>query len=331
MNSSARRTKLFESEAEAREFVAGLGLGRIGLSGEGVRYFDETDSTNTEARRLAELGASGGTVVLAEYQARGRGRLGRRWVCPSRAGLLVSVLVDHAPFTERGGPGLPWLTAAGALAMARAAGDACAGDVLIEWPNDLVAPVHDNEHDGDTENGSSTALADQRDPDRSGRSPCLRVSSEAGGVRSVLGRVRKLGGVLVEGGRSDAHSSRGSGLVVLGVGLNVDVRTDEFPPELARTAGSLLTVFGTAPDRREVLAGFLCGLERRSEARSELARELSERSATLGREVEVVTVGSDGIGSREVGRATAFDERMRLVVEFPGGRLATVASSGLDS
>ena len=53
----------------------------------------EVDSTQTEARRLAEAGAPEGTVVRAEHQTRGRGRFGRRWVDDSGSALLVSIVL----------------------------------------------------------------------------------------------------------------------------------------------------------------------------------------------------------------------------------------------
>ena len=305
MNSTASRTKLFADEAEAREFVRACDLGWVGSH---LRYSDETDSTNARAR---ELGRPAGTLVLAEYQTRGRGRLGRRWVCPARAGLLLSVLVDRSHMmTPKGGVALQWLTAAGALAMARAASDAslpsCGqADVLIEWPNDLVAVEGSRGEDGGPspdEGGGAVRQAHD--------APVLSLSKGGGAIRT-------LGGVLVEG-HHDA------GLLVMGVGLNVDTRADEVPPEVAGGAGSLLTAFGATPDRRDILRGFLRELEARLANVKGLPAELRDRSATIGREV---TVELDGRPRRA--RATGFDEGMRLVVELPGGRVAAVASAGL--
>ena len=123
-------------------------------------------------------------------------------------------------------------------------------------------------------------------------------------------RPRKLGGVLVEGENDSA-------LLVLGVGLNVDTRPEEFPPEIAPAAGSLFAEFGVAPDRREILARFLRGLEERLADAEKLPAELRERSATLGRELTVELTGEltgDLGGRRSPARAIGFDEEMRLVV-----------------
>jgi biotin-(acetyl-CoA carboxylase) ligase len=211
--------------------------------------------------------------------------------------------------TAKGEVAIQWLTAAGALAMARAASDAASSgactpscgqaDVLIEWPNDLVAVEGSRGENG-------------------GPSPCEAWGAGPHALEArPAGAIRKLGGVLVEG----PHDA---GLLVMGVGLNVDTRADEFPPEVAGSAGSLLTAFGATPDRREILGGFLRELEARLANVKGLPAEFRDRSATIGREV---TVELDGRPRRA--RATGFDEGMRLVVELPGGRVAAIASAGL--
>ena len=61
--------------------------------GRSFRYYDEIESTNVEAKELAMGGAPEGTVVIAECQRAGRGRLGRRWTSPAGKGLLFSVIL----------------------------------------------------------------------------------------------------------------------------------------------------------------------------------------------------------------------------------------------
>jgi BirA family biotin operon repressor/biotin-[acetyl-CoA-carboxylase] ligase len=134
------RAALFANEQIARAFAASLGTSWVGAR---LRYFFEVDSTNSRARRLARTGWPEGTVVVADHQTLGRGRLGRTWICPPRAGLLVSVIVPstlprRAASAESGALS-PWLTAAGALAMAAAIRRTAECPALIEWPNDIVA------------------------------------------------------------------------------------------------------------------------------------------------------------------------------------------------
>ncbi|MBW1712640.1 MAG: HTH domain-containing protein, partial [Deltaproteobacteria bacterium] len=61
--------------------------------GRPVHFFQETDSTNLRAKSLALEGAPSGTLVLAEFQTRGRGRLDRGWLSPPGANLLLSLIL----------------------------------------------------------------------------------------------------------------------------------------------------------------------------------------------------------------------------------------------
>src|SRR3990172_2404109 len=61
--------------------------------GRDLRCLDAVDSTNTVARDLARSGATNGTVVIAESQSQGRGRLGRGWVSPAYKNLYLSVVL----------------------------------------------------------------------------------------------------------------------------------------------------------------------------------------------------------------------------------------------
>lgn len=101
----------------------------------GIRWhrYERVDSTNLEALRLAELGAPAGTVVLADTQSAGRGRLGRTWADLPGRSLLMSVLLER----PREWAGL--LTAAAALAAAEAVEELAGLRVGVKWPNDLMA------------------------------------------------------------------------------------------------------------------------------------------------------------------------------------------------
>ena len=76
----------------AAEVRNGLQTSLIGCK---VVHFDSTGSTNTVARQLAEEGAEEGTVVVAETQSRGKGRLGRQWVTQP-GGAWLSVILKPA-------------------------------------------------------------------------------------------------------------------------------------------------------------------------------------------------------------------------------------------
>lgn len=100
-----------------------------------VRLLEVTDSTNRVLLELAREGAVEGTVVAADHQTSGRGRLDRKWEEEPGGGLLVSVLLRPAKL-----PLARWHLATAALGLA--AKDACeivAGvRAELKWPNDLL-------------------------------------------------------------------------------------------------------------------------------------------------------------------------------------------------
>lgn len=102
--------------------------------GRSIHYYDEVDSTQIVARNLTARGAEEGTLVIAEQQTAGRGRLGRKWHSPKGKGLWMSlVLKPRIPlhFT-------PQLTLLIAVALCRALRVVTALPIGIKWPNDLL-------------------------------------------------------------------------------------------------------------------------------------------------------------------------------------------------
>ncbi len=105
--------------------------------GRRLECFETIDSTNVHAARLAREDAPEGTLVLAERQTAGRGRLGRSWVSPARVNLYASFVVRPrlAPADA------PQLALAAAVAVARALGtvpDLGRDRIAIKWPNDCL-------------------------------------------------------------------------------------------------------------------------------------------------------------------------------------------------
>ncbi|MCF6266804.1 MAG: biotin--[acetyl-CoA-carboxylase] ligase [Desulfuromusa sp.] len=115
----------------ASEIERGLNCQLIGRS---VISFPETDSTNVRARRLAEEGAIEGTVVVADRQSAGRGRLGRRWESPPGVNLYCSILLrPQIPVQQA--PQLTFLTA---VAVAETLQELCQFSAEVKWPNDIL-------------------------------------------------------------------------------------------------------------------------------------------------------------------------------------------------
>lgn len=102
--------------------------------GKEIISYKKVDSTNDVAYSLAEKGMKEGTVIFAEEQARGKGRLGREWVSPPKGGIYMSCILrpDIAP-TE-----IPRITLLAAVAVARAVREFTGLAPLIKWPNDIL-------------------------------------------------------------------------------------------------------------------------------------------------------------------------------------------------
>ena len=99
-----------------------------------VVFFKEIGSTNDEAKNLARKGAGHGSVVVADSQTAGRGRLGRTWFSPPGAGLWVSLILrpSNMPLVDA-----PKLTGRAAIAVVDAVSEVAGVAVQVKWPNDL--------------------------------------------------------------------------------------------------------------------------------------------------------------------------------------------------
>ena len=104
------------------------------LLGKTIHHFQETGSTNDVARQLAEESAPEGTLVLAEKQTEGRGRLGRSWLSERGAGIYASIL--FRPTLKPRDAAI--LTLVAAVAAAEAIEQTCRLNADIKWPNDLL-------------------------------------------------------------------------------------------------------------------------------------------------------------------------------------------------
>jgi BirA family biotin operon repressor/biotin-[acetyl-CoA-carboxylase] ligase len=97
-------------------------------------YLPETDSTNRVAKDLALKNSPEGTLVIAEKQTQGRGRLGRQWFSPADDGIYISLILRPAIPPQEA----PKLTLLTAVAVADAVIDLTALPVHIKWPNDIL-------------------------------------------------------------------------------------------------------------------------------------------------------------------------------------------------
>lgn len=102
--------------------------------GRTVKVMKTVDSTNLEAKRLAEAGASHGTLVTAEEQTSGKGRRGRSWISVPGQGVWMSFVLRPDIELENSS----MLTLVAALAVEKGIKDAAGIDGRIKWPNDVL-------------------------------------------------------------------------------------------------------------------------------------------------------------------------------------------------
>ena len=102
--------------------------------GRNVVYLDKIDSTNNYAKKIALEGCEEGTLVVADYQTSGRGRLGRDWNSTDKKGVWMSlVLRPDIPFEE-----VQIITLAASVAVVQALYDYAHIEAGIKWPNDII-------------------------------------------------------------------------------------------------------------------------------------------------------------------------------------------------
>lgn len=119
----------------AAEISEGLRTGIIAKRPGLIYHFMQVDSTNNRLKELAEEGAPEGTVVVAEEQTGGKGRLGRTWISPRSKGIWFSVLFKPSKPLEE----ISVFTLLTAVAVARSINNKFPGiDAGIKWPNDIL-------------------------------------------------------------------------------------------------------------------------------------------------------------------------------------------------
>ncbi|MBI5874677.1 MAG: biotin--[acetyl-CoA-carboxylase] ligase [Deltaproteobacteria bacterium] len=97
-------------------------------------FHSNIDSTNTAAYALAVKGAKQGTAVVADSQAKGKGRLGRIWESPKGVNIYTSIILrpDISPVTA------PHLTLMSAVGVAETISRYSVKKPEVKWPNDIL-------------------------------------------------------------------------------------------------------------------------------------------------------------------------------------------------
>lgn len=240
-----------------------------------VLVYGEVSSTNEIASSLYSAGRiETGTVIIADGQEKGRGRMGRRWHSPHGLNLYMSALIR---------PGMrpadaTLLTILPALSCAMAIRKTTGLDACIKWPNDLT----------------------------------------------ISGR--KTGGILTEM-KSGPEKIE---IAIIGIGININMKREEFPIEIREIATSLSAETGREYSRNDIAVAVLVEIESsfdllKREGKAKLLREWKALSSTLGKDVSIAC-------GKEVvfGRAEDLDENGMLVIRLASGGTRRISAGDVE-
>jgi len=239
---SKKGYKLESSPDILNEFEIGYGL-NTRIIGRHICYFKSIDSTNNYAKKSAHEGCEEGTVIVADAQTSGRGRLGRRWESKEGSGIWMSVVLRPSIAPED----VQIMTLAASVAVVTALKRIAGVDAGIKWPNDIII-------DGKKVCGILTEMSTEMD----------RVN-----------------------------------FLVLGIGININQKKEDFPDELKSTAISLKAYMSennmsvSNIRRNDIIKNVLLELEKQYENMKrgnteEIIRKWRENSVTLGRKVKII-------------------------------------------
>ena len=104
------------------------------IIGSEIVFLESIDSTNNYGKKISEKDFIEGTLIIAEEQTSGRGRLGREWVSPKGQGIWMSIMLKPNIKPEQASQ----ITIIAAYAIAKSIKEICNVDALIKWPNDII-------------------------------------------------------------------------------------------------------------------------------------------------------------------------------------------------
>ena len=229
--------------------------------GNTVHFFKELDSTNIYASRIARNGTPEGTVVIADCQTRGKGRLNRVWQSPSRKNIYTSIILKPSIKPSVA----PQLTLTAGVAAAEFLSRYCPGAVTLKWPNDIQ--VRKNK------------------------------------ICGILTEMRTTGGTI--------------DFVVIGIGININMRKEEFDEEFREASTSLREETGRDISRVDFAVGLYQSFEKwyeiyKSEGFASIKDRWLEYSEILDKKIQINHRGNiqkgKVLGIDECGALLLFDE-----------------------
>lgn len=235
-----------------------------------IDFVEKTGSTNTDLMQATNV--ADGTVLLADEQLSGKGRLGRTWTAPAGSQVIFSVLLLPESLEHLGT--LP-------LAAGLAVTDSIEGTVL-KWPNDVH--IDGNKLCGILAEAGPVGQAFKAAP----KTELTKV--EVGKAEVNKAEVNKAEVNKAVGGAAP------SGRVVVGMGINVTLTREELPIEKATS----LALEGRDTDRTELAITVLKNLRRRivqwENQDPQLLRDYRAVCSSLGQEVRLETPSGDVTG-----------------------------------
>lgn len=274
-------------------------------------YRPTLPSTNDALKEMAaDPTTATGTVLLADYQSSGRGRMGRRWEAPPGAALLFSTLLrpDWPPRQAA------WLTMLAGLAVAEAIESTTDLTALLKWPNDVLL-----QHRGEWRKVCGLLLDISLDPAGRVQSAVLGIGLNVNIPDAALPDLARPAGAVTPPTVAAPPATDLSPAKVLSPATVLS-------PAKVLSPTSLLAVSGRTIPRLPLLVNLLLRLEHHVDAalggRSPAAA-WSERLITLGNPVRVTTSGT---AEPLLGVAESVDEWGCLQVRDADGILHTIAA-----
>lgn len=245
-----------------------------------IDFVEKTGSTNTDLMQATNV--ADGTVLLADEQLSGKGRLGRTWTAPAGSQVIFSVLLLPESLEHLGT--LP-------LAAGLAVTDSIEGTVL-KWPNDVH--IDGNKLCGILAEAGPVGQAFKAAP----KTELTKV--EVGKAEVNKAEVNKAEVNKAEVNKAELNKAVGgaapSARVVVGMGINVTLAREDLPIEKATS----LELEGRDTDRTELAITVLKNLRRRiaqwENQDPQLLRDYRAVCSSLGQEVRLETPSGDVTG-----------------------------------
>ena len=263
-------------------------------AGQNVRYFQETDSTNIQAKQAGEQGGPHGTLVVAETQTAGRGRRGRGWMSPPGGSIYMSLLLRPTFEPDKAA----MLTLIMAYSVARALQHCLAADEETSRVGPEAWISTSSMGDGTTE---AVSRKEQK----------IQIKWP----NDIVLNGKKIVGILTEMSTQVDYISH----VVIGVGINVNM--ESVPGEIREAATSLRIEAGRRFRRAPLIVEAMCQFEKNYERfvrqgdLSFLREEYDELLANKGKDVMV----HDARGAYRA-HALGINDNGELLVRREDGR-----------